>query len=168
MPAKSASKFKVAPRKMTREEMEKKLSEEFEQIRTVILDNMKIHIDQCERFDNLLAIHDSYVRFGFEAVTVPTAAGVATDMKALLVKVRDRVSKIALEEMLDRDFENPLDEFVPKTDVSDGTEWIDILNDAIMFSAIKPWGSEIDNAHGKMVQSAYEIGWYKEDEEHEA
>lgn len=158
MTKKSAAKLQIAekPKAMTDEEKTEVMEKELATAKTAVLASLEIQINQCERFDSLLAIHDSYARFGIDGLSIMNATEIAGKMKALLIEVRDIIEKISLVEMVVKDFTNPIDKFVPSE--RRGT-WDEVLEDAMMFSAIRPWGEQMDTLHGQLLMKAEEIGF---------
>lgn len=158
MTKKSAAKLQIAekPKAMTDEEKAEIMEKELATAKTAVLASLEIQINQCERFDSLLAIHDSYARFGIDGLSIMKATEIAEKMKAILIEVRDIIEKISLIEMVVKDFTNPIDKFVPSE--RRGT-WDEVLEDAMMFSAIRPWGEQMDTLHGQLLMKAEEIGF---------
>lgn len=158
MTKKSAAKLQIAekPKAMTEEEKAEVMEKELATAKTAVLASLEIQINQCERFDSLLAIHDSYARFGIDGLSIMKATEIAAKMKALLIEVRDIIEEISLVEMVVKDFTNPIDKFVPSE--RRGT-WDEVLEDAMMFSAIRPWGEQMDTLHGQLLMKAEEIGF---------
>lgn len=161
---KSAAKFKIADDKaeLTEEQMVERLQKILDDAKLAIDKSISIQIDQAMRFDNLLAIHDSFIRFGFEEYHIDRARLVALTMKDVLADIQAVVADLGLDEMVVKEYTNPIDRFVPETEEDD--EWDEVLADALVFSAIRPWGENLDNVHQQLVAKAYEIGYYKEDE----
>lgn len=161
---KSAAKLKVVDTKaeLTEEQMAEQLQKILDDAKLAIDKSIYIQIEQAMRFDSLLAIHDSFIRFGFESCSIIKARSVAGRMKDILADIQAVVAELTLDAMAAKDYANPIDSFVPETDEDDG--WEEILEDALVFSAIRPWGENLDNVHQQLITKAYEIGYYKEDE----
>lgn len=161
---KSAAKLKVADAKaeLTEEQMVEQLQKILDDAKLTIDKSISIQIDQTMRFDSLLAIHDSFIRFGFEECHINHARSVALRMKYVLADIQAVVADLGLDAMAAKEYVNPIDRFVPETEEDD--EWDEVLTDALVFSAIRPWGENLDNVHQQLVTKAYEIGYYKEDE----
>ena len=161
---KSAAKFKIADAKaeLTEEQMVEQIQKILDDAKLAIDKSISIQIDQTLRFDSLLAIHDSFIRFGFDSCDIDKARSVADRMKVVLADIQVVIAELDLDTMAAKEYANPIDEFVPETDETDG--WEEILEDALVFSAIRPWGENLDNVHQQLITKAYEIGYYKEDE----
>lgn len=161
---KSAAKLKVvdAEPKMTEEQMVGQLQKIMDDAKLAIDKSISIQIEQTMRFDNLLAIHDSFIRFGFDECRIEKARSVAARMKHVLADVQATVAGLGLDAMAAKEYANPIDGYVPETEKDDG--WEEILADALVFSAIRPWGESLDNLHQQLVTKAYEIGYYKDGE----
>lgn len=161
---KSAAKLKVVDPKeeLTEEQMVEQLQKILDDAKLTIDKSIAIQIDQTMRFDNLLAIHDSFIRFGFDECRIDKARSVAARMKVVLADIQVVVAELDLDIMAAKEYVNPIDRFVPETEEDD--EWDEVLTDALVFSAIRPWGENLDNVHQRLIAKAYEIGYYKEDE----
>ena len=161
---KSAAKLKVVDAKteLTEEQMVEQLQKILDDAKLAIDKSISIQIDQTMRFDSLLAIHDSFIRFGFEECHIDKARRVALRMKYVLADIQAVVADLGLDAMAAKEYTNPIDRFVPETEEDD--EWDEVLTDALVFSAIRPWGENLDNVHQQLITKAYEIGYYKEDE----
>lgn len=161
---KSASKLKIADAKaeLTEEQMVERLQKILDDAKLTIDKSISIQIDQTMRFDNLLAIHDSFIRFGFESCDIDKARSIASRMKCVLADIQVVIAGLDLDTAAAKEYVNPIDRFVPETDEDD--DWEEILADALVFSAIRPWGENLDNVHQQLIAKAYEIGYYKEDE----
>lgn len=164
MTKKSAAKFEIADpkKKLTEEQMNEQLQKILDDAKLSIDKSITIQIDQTTRFDNLLAIHDSYIRFGFDTCDISTARSVAMRMKAVLADIQAVIADLDLATMVSKMYANPLDVFVPETE--DDDEWSQVLEDALVFSAIRPWGDSLDGIHQQLVTKAHEIGFYEDEE----
>lgn len=161
---KSAAKLKIADEKpeLTEEQMVGQLQKIMDDAKLAIDKSISIQIDQTMRFDNLLAIHDSFIRFGFDECRIGKARPIAARMKRVLVEIQAVVADLGLDAMAAKEYANPIDGYVPETGEDDG--WEEILADALVFSAIRPWGESLDNLHQQLVTKAYEIGYRKDGE----
>lgn len=166
MTKKSASKFKLMNGSEAVEDPRGVLEGELKKAKDSIDLMMQIQIDQTDRFDSLLAIHDAYARFGNIAadVSIETAKAIAMDEKQLLTEVRQRIADLTLDEMLEEQGENPLNGFVPGDKIE---SWEDALRATILFSGIRPWGDKVDQLRVDLVNKAISIGYKKDDEETE-
>ena len=161
---KSAARLKIADAKveLTEEQMNEQLQKILDDAKLAIDKSISIQIEQTMRFDNLLAIHDSFIRFGFDECRIDKARSVANRMRHVLADIQVVVAGLGLDAMAAKEYVNPIDGYVPKTEEDDG--WEEVLADALVFSAIRPWGENLDNLHQQLITKAYEIGYYKDGE----
>lgn len=161
---KSAARLKIADAEveLTEEQMVEQLQKILDDAKLAIDKSISIQIDQTMRFDNLLAIHDSFIRFGFESCSIDKARSVADRMKHVLADIQVVVAELGLDAMAAKEYANPIDAYVPETE--DDDDWEEVLADALVFSAIRPWGENLDNIHQQLITKAYEIGYYKDGE----
>lgn len=168
MASKSAAKFKPVeskPKKMTREQMREELEKLVDNAKQSITYSIGIQIDQCERFDNLLAIHDSFARFhgdGYK-LELDEAFRIAEWMSNLLKQVKDAVCDLTFDSIIE-DGSNPIDKLIPETGTSD---WDSVLVAAILFSAIRPWGEQLDSLRQQVMMRAHELGYIEEEKDGE-
>ena len=168
MASKSAAKLKVVDRqtkKMTKDQMRGELEKLVSNAKETMAYGIGIQVDQSTRFDSLLAIHDSFARFHGDGceLDVETATKVAEDMRDLLGKVAHVVDGITLDSVIEGEG-NPIDGLIPETDASD---WDYILVAAILFSAIRPWGEQLDSLRQQVMMRAHELGYIEEAEDGE-
>lgn len=166
MANKSAAKLKVVEKKpeLTEEQKRRLLEKEVDGFKTIAPMNLNIMIDQCPRFDNLLAIHDSFARFeGGDYISIEEAKHIAATMVEMMERGKEIIAAIDLDTVMAEDFSNPMDELIP---VGDPENWHEAITQAILFSAIRPFGEQVDGLVGQVRQKAAEIGYgQKEDED---
>ena len=114
---KSAAKLKVVDAKaeLTEEQMVEQLQKILDDAKLAIDKSISIQIDQTMRFDSLLAIHDSFIRFGFEECHINHARSVALRMKYVLADIQAVIADLSLDAMAAKEYTNPIDRFVPET-----------------------------------------------------
>lgn len=159
MGSKSAAKYKLAKdgAEMTDEEKLQVLDDMVDKFKSATAHNIEILIAQCTRFDNLLAIHDSFARFeGGDMITIEEAKEIASKMVDKMKTAKNIVSLVETSDFLDREASNPMDALIPSEEPE---TWHDAIVQAIMFSAIRPFGEQIDNMIGQIRQKANEIGY---------
>lgn len=166
MANKSAAKLKVAERKteLTEEQKLKILNHEVDNFKKIAPMNIDILIAQCPRFDNLLAIHDSFARFeDGDLISIEEAKHIADTMVEMMLRGKEIVAALTLDDIMAEDFSNPMDELIPSKDPE---SWHEAVTQAILFSAIRPFGEQVDGLVGQIRQKAAEIGYgQKEDED---
>lgn len=167
MSNKSAAKFKVAEKKpeLTEEQKRRLLEKEVDGFKTIAPMNLNIMIDQCPRFDNLLAIHDSFARFeGGDYISIEEAKYIAATMVEMMERGKEIIASIDLDAVMAEDFSNPMDELIP---AGEPENWHEAITQAILFSAIRPFGEQVDGLVGQIRQKAAEIGYGQEEAEDE-
>lgn len=167
MANKSAAKLKVAEKKteMTEEQKRKILDHEVENFKKIVPMNIDILINQCTRFDNLLAIHDSFARFeDGDHISIDEAKDIASTMAEMMQRGKEIVADITLDDILSEGFSNPMDELIPGNDPE---SWHEAVTQAIMFSAVRPFGEQVDSLVGQVIQKAAEIGYGQKETEDE-
>lgn len=167
MASKSAAKLKVAEKKadLTEEQKRKILDHEIDSFKKIAPMNIDIMIDQCPRFDNLLAIHDSFARFeDGDYISIEEAKRIADTMVEMMEKAKEIIAAMDLDSIMAENFSNPMDELIPNKDPE---SWHDAVTQAILFSAIRPFGEQVDGLVGKVRQKADEIGYGQKPEETE-
>ena len=167
MANKSAAKLKVADRKteLTEEQKLKILSSEVDNFKKIAPMNIDILIAQCHRFDNLLAIHDSFARFeDGDLISIEEAKRIADTMVEMMLRGKEIIDGITLDDIMAEDFANPMDELIPSKDPE---SWHEAVTQAILFSAIRPFGEQVDGLVGQVRQKAAEIGYGQKEAEDE-
>lgn len=166
MANKSAAKLKVVEKKteLTEEQKLKILNHEVDSFKKLAPMNIDIMISQCHRFDNLLAIHDSFARFeDGDLISIEEAKRIADTMVEMMLRGKEIVAALTLDDIMAENFSNPMDELIPGKDPE---SWHETVTQAILFSAIRPFGEQVDGLVGKVRQKAAEIGYgQKEDED---
>lgn len=124
-----------------------------------IIATLDVQIRQDSRFDTLLALRESYHRFHFESPESEPdynwASNMASEIRKMHEDIRDIVSEITLESLIEGEFVNPCDAMVEFDECSD---WNDVLYQSIIFSAVKPYGQAISDLHDRMVDAKSKIG----------
>lgn len=167
MANKSAAKLKVAEKKteLTEEQKRKILDHEVENFKAIAPKNIDILINQCHRFDNLLAIHDSFARFeNGDFISIDEAKHIADTMVEMLLRGKEIIAAISLDDILSEEFSNPMDELISSKDPD---SWHETVTQAILFSAVRPFGEQVDSLVGRVHQKAAEIGYGQEEDEDE-
>lgn len=159
MANKSAAKFKVAEKKpeLTEEQKRKILDHEIDNFKKIAPMNIDIMIDQCPRFDNLLAIHDSFARFeDGDYISIDEAKRIAATMVEMMEQGKEIIAAMDLDAIMAEDFSNPMDVLIP---AGVPESWHEAIVYAVLFSAIRPFGEQVDGLVGQIRQKAAEIGY---------
>lgn len=167
MASKSAAKLKVVEKKaeLTEEQKRKILDHEIDNFKKVAPMHIDIMIDQCPRFDNLLAIHDSFARFeDGDYISIEEAKRIAGVMVEMMQRSKVIIDALTLDAIMAEDFSNPMDELIP---TGDPENWHEAIIHAVLFSAIRPFGEQVDGLVGQIRQKAEEIGYGQKETEDE-
>ena len=77
-------------------------------------------------------------------------------MVELLQRSKVIIAALTLDAIMAEDLSNPMDELIPTGDPED---WHEAIIHAVLFSAIRPFGEQVDGLVGQIRQKAEEIGY---------
>lgn len=149
MTKKSAARFEIAdkPKKP------KPIEDVFETQRKGLLATIEVQIKQDSRFDTLMAVRDTYLRFYRDEyeMTLYNAKEMCDRIKELHEAIKAKAEGLKLEDVVSEDFTNPCDEMVA---FDDPETWEEVFEQSVLFSAVQPYGQAFDDLHGRMMEEA--------------
>ena len=118
-----------------------------------MLATIELQIKQDLRFDTLMAIRETYLRFYRDEheMTLSYAKKMCDRVKEVHEAIKAKVDELALEEVTSESFVNPCDELVS---FDDPETWEDVFEQSVLFSAVQPYGQAFDDLHGRMMEEA--------------
>ena len=149
MAKKSAAQFEIAdkPAKL------KPIEDVFETQRKGLLATIEVQIKQDSRFDTLMAVRDTYLRFYRDEyeMTLYNAKEMCDRIKELHEAIKAKAEGLKLEDIVSEDFTNPCDDMVA---FDDPETWEEVFEQSVLFSAVQPYGQAFDDLHGRMMEEA--------------
>lgn len=149
MTKKSAAKFEIVDRKRELPPIE----DVFQNQKKGMLATIGVQIKQDSRFDTLMAVRETYLRFhrDEDEMTLGYAKKLCAKIKEVHESVMAKAESLTLEQATSEDWTNPCDELV---DFDDPHEWSEVFEQSIVFSAVQPYGQAFDDLHGRMMEEA--------------
>lgn len=162
MAKKSAAKFEIADKKKYEPSTIKEalqnlklppIEDVFEKQKKGMLSTIEIQIRQDSRFDTMMAVRETYLRFykDDKEMDLGYAKELCAKIKEVHESVMAKAANLTLEQAVSEDWANPCDEIV---DFDDPKEWSEVFEQSIVFSAVQPYGQAFDDLHGRMMEEA--------------
>lgn len=128
------------------------IKEVFEKQVAGIAATIELQIRQDSRFDTLMAIRASWLRFypeEHDEMDIDYAKALAEKVRGFHEEVLSRVRAITLEEVTADEWENPCNSLV---EFEDPGSWEDVFLQSLVMSAVQPYGEALDNLRSRMVE----------------
>lgn len=134
------------------------IEEVFEKQVSGIAATVELQIRQDSRFDTLMAIRASWLRFYPEEhgeMDISYAKALAEKVRTIHEEVLSKVKAVTLEKVTADEWENPCNSIV---EFEDPQDWEDVFFQSLVMSAVQPYGEAMDNLRARMIEEAGERG----------
>lgn len=152
MSRKSAASFKPVATK-TQEEIPT-LEETWENAKQAFINTAEVSVQLAGRIDNLMNIRDMVYKFWeprgeFDKITLDYLKEKMEFSEFIYKKILAIVETFEMDEFLKEDMKDYFEDIIPKPESILNEE--DLLNAAIVFLTVKPWGEKMTALHHTML-----------------
>lgn len=134
------------------------IEEVFEKQVAGIRATIEMQIRQDSRFDTLMAIRASWLRFYPNEkgeVDISYVRNLAERVREVHERVLGLVESAVIEDFVAEDWENPCNLLV---EFDDPEDWEDVFFQSLLMSAVQPYGEAFDNLRSRMVEESGQRG----------